>query len=286
MKKYLLLIIAVITFFTSYGQGKQRMLVEYFTSSSSKDRAYIDLVRNQIISGTNKINRHILIDVDSESSLKIEENRRAKESAMGDKEMRLGAIKTLGANSIMTGNIDGFTLEKVTPKEGDPYYKTVLTVTVKFLKVEDGSLHASETITTYGGGSLTGKTKEAAYTSAINVIADKMDDIINIYFPIKGKIVELKEQKKNKLISCYADFGSDHGVSKGQYIKVFQIKHIAGRETKQEIGRMKIEAVVAGDLSECKVTKGGDKILKGFNDGQEFILETDKDRSFIGALGL
>ena len=45
-------------------------------------------------------------------------------------------------------------------------------------------------------------------------------------------------------------------------------KEVAGRKVNKLIGEVKVEAVEAGDLSLCKVTKGGKEINAAINENR------------------
>ncbi len=255
---------------------KKRLLIDSFETADRANNKYVDAVRNKAIAGVQSTNRMVVIDVASESSLAVESERRSDVSTLDDETARLGEIKQLGADYLMTGTIDSFTTERKKTDEGKTYYKSELTVTIKLINVTDGSLFTTRTLKSSGGGSLFdyGSTEDKAVSDAISGIGSKTYSVINASFPLKGTIVELKESKKKKLVSCYIDLGTVHGVSKGQNIQVSKITEIAGRQSVIEIGRMRIEASVAEDLSECKVMKGGEEILAAFNEGSELVIKT------------
>ena len=67
--------------------------------------------------------------------------------------------------------------------------------------------------------------------------------------------LEEEEQKKEER-TVYIDLGNNSQVEKGQQFNIYVLKSIAGREARQEIGRVKIEEGMGDELSLCKVTKG------------------------------
>lgn len=291
--KKLLLLVAFVAIVCTAGaqEGKKRMLVDYFTKSSSVRANLADPVRNQVISGILKTNRLIVIDVDGEASLKIEESRRTSEEAMGDSAARLGETKKLGANYLLSGSVDLLSTEKKIHENKDSgkkttYYVAALTFTLKVISVADGSVYASETYKVSGGGYLlgAGSTEQKAVDGAVSLVGDKMETFIDIYFPLIGEIAELKDAKKGKLNTCYITIGSVHGVAKGQYVEVSKITQIAGRTSTVVLGRMKIDSVVAEDLSECNVTKGGKEIYEAFQNGDKLVVKTIKDAGIGGLI--
>lgn len=283
----LLLLVALFTTVTSASADveKKRLLVDYF-QSNEVELNYVDAIRNQVITGIQKTGRMTVIDADSEASLQLEIARRSDEAAMGDATARMGEIRRLGANYMLGGNVDNLSVVKKRTDDGKVFFEAELSFTLKFVDVETGSLHASLTLKKTGGGSLfdNGATPDKAIAGAISSIGDGMRRPVDEHFPLSGTIVEMKEAKKNKMVSCYIDLGTGHGISKGQYVQVSKMTLIAGRRSKLEIGRLKVEVDVAEDLSECKVIKGGDVIYAAFEAGDELVIETIKAGGLMGGL--
>ena len=50
---------------------------------------------------------------------------------------------------------------------------------------------------------------------------------------------------------------------------VYEIKTIAGREARSEVGKLRIEAVEGDDISRCKVQSGGKDIKAALDAGQK-----------------
>ncbi len=286
MKKFILFLALFATVTSASADvEKKRLMVDYFQSSGLETK-YVDAIRNQVITGIQKTGRMVIIDADSESSLKVEEARRSDEAAMGDATARMGEMQKLGANFLLNGNVDNITTERKKTDDGKIFYDSEVTFTLKFIDVETGSLHASVTVKKHGGGSLfgAGSTPEKAITGAISLIGDAMRRPIDQHFALKGTIAEMKESKKNKMISCYIDLGTGHGITKGQYVRVSKMTEIAGRRSKLEVGRLKVEIDVAEDLSECKVIKGGEELYTAFTAGDELVVETMKAGGLMGGL--
>ena len=59
---------------------------------------------------------------------------------------------------------------------------------------------------------------------------------------------------------------------------------IAGKEAEINVGNLKVDEVVAGDLSDCSVTKGGKEIMTAFKAGSELRIKTRKDSGFTSFL--
>ncbi len=286
MKKLFMLFAIMATVCTASAQ-KERMWIDYFSFSTRDGHAHVNNLRNQVITGMSATERLIFIDVDTESALMIEESRRSKEGAMFDEVARMGKMKVLGAHYILSGNIDAISIDKkIIEDKKIVYFNARVKFTLKVTRVEDGSILASESFSITGGGQRLGKNPEMAVVNTVSLAKDRMKRFIDNTFPLSGSVVEMKSEKKGKMEACYINMGSAHGLSAGQFLKVYQIKMIAGRESKIEIGQLKLDVVVAADLSDCKVSKGGDLILKAFLAGDKLEVQTIARSGLGGALGL
>ena len=260
---------------------KPVVLVDYFNAPKSVKEAGVSAVRSAVIAGINQMNRVQLIDVETESSLNMEGIRRGKESAMYDQTARMGAIKTLGAQYIITGTVSNVSGEYHKSESGG-YYNGNIVYSLSVVRVEDGVTVGTKNVTYAGLTGNTGTTADEAVVSTLNRVKQSMDNFVNEYFKLKGTIVEMKETNKKgdtaKLL--YISLGSEAGMAKGQKLDVFGVKMIAGIESQEEVGSLTIEEVVAPTLSLCKVTKGGKEIMAAFRDGVELRVETKKDGLF------
>lgn len=61
-------------------------------------------------------------------------------------------------------------------------------------------------------------------------------------------------------------------MGEGQQFNVYILKNIAGREARQEIGRLKVEEVMGDDLSLCKVTRGEKEIKTALDKGETLVV--------------
>ena len=283
--KLLFVILFTISLLSANAQnGKKKIVVNYFTSASKTiQKSHVVAVRNQVISGIQTMNRVILIDVEAEASLKVEEERRASENAMADQTARIGEMKRLGANHMLTGNIESITTEKIKNEESNTYfYSANVLFSIKIVNIEDGAILASKSINVGGILAPNGDTPEEAISKCISTISKKMKDFVDKHYALAGKIVELKEHKKDKLKSCYINLGRANGVQIGQYIQVLEVKTIGGSEIESEVGVMKVVEVVSDAMSTCNVTKGAKEILAAFKSGSELRVKTIKAKDPFG----
>ncbi|BEI56765.1 hypothetical protein GCM10007041_31720 [Butyricimonas faecihominis] len=248
---------------------KPRMYVEYFTEADGVEEANSDKVRQAVMAALNKTKRFELVDQDAEYSMKKEEERRTDEKAMSDEKSRTQTITAAGHDYILGGNVLACSV-KSEQKDGKTMYSCVLNYSVTVTEVATSTTVASATFdhSPSGIGGTVGKlldlsdSKDKAIASAVNMIASDIENFLIKEFPLESTIVPMDyEVKKDKLVKCYINLGSDHGVKKGDYFSVLAPSVRAGRTTYSEIGKMKVEEVVDGTMSQCKVVQGDKKIF-------------------------
>lgn len=72
------------------------------------------------------------------------------------------------------------------------------------------------------------------------------------------------------------DVGALNAVGKGMHFNVYVIGKVAGRETKTQIGKLKVTDVLGDDICLCKVQNGG-KNIKHALDENKRVLAISKD---------
>lgn len=113
---------------------------------------------------------------------------------------------------------------------------------------------------------------EKALPTAIGALAGDVRGFLRATFPIYGEILEKGLEKKDKLKQVYINLGDNFGLYEDQNFTVYKIGMVSGRETKSEIGRVKVIEVQADDISLCKVSKGGDAIKTALESGTRLML--------------
>ncbi|MGN1210885.1 MAG: hypothetical protein ACI4TM_04310 [Candidatus Cryptobacteroides sp.] len=282
MKKTVLTILLAFCAIAMNAQ-KPVVVVDYFKYTKEVKSDDAIAIRTSVIAGINALNRVNLIDVDSESTLAMEASRRNSELAVEDQTAREGAMKTLGANYVITGVVSkAEAMERKNEEDGSVYYVGNIVFAINLVDVANGTVVGTEHFTYTGLTGNTGSSPNEAITRTMGRIKQSMDNFVNEYFKISGKVVEMNEASKkgDKAVSLYISLGSDSGLAAQQMLEVFEVKTIAGREAETSIGDLKIEEVVAPDLSLCKVTKGGKEIMDAFKKGSEMRVKTRKDTGF------
>lgn len=296
MKKYLLNVKSVLTLcvclfctllVNAQEASKPSVYIDYFTRSSSVPFTWVEGLRNHVIEGIQKLDRVILIDVDSQDALRVEKDRRESEdvTAGEDNDMeRVAVMSQLGANYIIQGFVSSMVANREKMDDGSIYYSASVAYTLKVINPKDGTLVGSKTMK-HGEGITdvcTGSTPDEAISKATAKAVKAVREFMDENFKIEGTILEISAEKKDEAKELYISLGSAHGVTEGINFGVFEKRQIAGRTSFKEIGYLKVKAVEGEDISLCEVKKGGKEIKAAVEAKQTVIVRlVPKKKSFL-----
>lgn len=283
MKKIFISLLGMCLCVSAFAQ-KPVVVVDYFTTASCT-AAGVSALRSQVIAGLSETNRVNLIDVETEASLTLEVGRRASELALEDQTARMGQMRVLGANYLISGVVSKMGADKKTMEDGKVYYNGNVVYSLKVVNAEDGTLMGAETYTYADLTGATGSTPEEATVNTLKKAQRSMKVFVSKYFKVEGTVVEMGEMKGGKPKNCYISLGSEDGIEKGQRCEVFAVKRIAGREARTMVGVVVVDEVVAEDLADCKFVSGAKEIVDAFQAGQELVLVTKEKADILGKAG-
>ena len=157
-------------------------------------------------------------------------------------------------------------IETTVLEDGSKLYNCILSYSLTVAEVATSTTVATEKFDSKSGiftGSITSASSpEQAIANEVGRIEKAMERFVVNNFPIEGILVPSDyEVKKDKLVTCYIDLGSEQGVKVGDLFIVKAPKVVLGNVTYNEIGRLKVSEVVAGSISQCKVTTGPKEIF-------------------------
>ena len=251
-----------IALFAHAQEGKYRkpvVVVNYFNKSSEIKSGDCELARNAVLASLSNYPRLRVVDVETESSIDQETKRRLKEEALADELARSGQMKQLGADYILEGFVSKLVTQSKKDSEGKISYKGEVAYTIKVVSTENGTVAFSNNYTASSGSC---DTEAEARTKALKDAAVTCE-MIEAVFPLNGILVDQDyTEKKGKMKTCYVTLGSIHGVVEGVFLDVRKSKNIASRTVYEEVGVLKVEKVLADDLSECSVVSNGKEILE------------------------
>ena len=265
---------------SAFGQ-KKVLVVDDFTYASNVGQNYTLTLRNNVIEGITATQKLQVVDITTDQALMSEVGRRQSESAMSADNAKLEAVKTLGADFILQGHLTSITTTRKVASNGNVSYTSKAMFQLKVINVADGTIRLTKNYDVQSSFLSTHTTEGDAIGESLKFASGKMEDMVDEAFPIEGKIIEIAESKDNKAKKVYVNIGSDAGLSKGQKFDVYVDRTVAGRVASKKIGELKAEAVEAGDLTFCKVTKGDEDIYKYVNEGANVTVKTKVDTSLF-----
>ena len=239
-------------------EGKSSVFIDYFAHPSNVKDSWAEALRSKVIEGIQETNRVLITDVDAEDALRVEKARRenGELSAAGDAS-RLAVMTQLGANYLLQGTITSLSVDHKPLKVVDP--KNGTTIASKTFK-------HGESITEMA----TGDTPDAAAVDVAKFARKAVRALVDEAFKLNGTILEINATKGDEAKQVYISLGSAHGVGSKARFKVFELRTVAGRNSRKEIGELKVSAVEGEDLTLCDVVKGG-KEIKAAMDAQQKI---------------
>ena len=120
------------------------------------------------------------------------------------------------------------------------------------------------------------KSDESAIKDALESMRKRIVRYYNTAYPYSANILERGIEKKDKQKDVYIDLGSAHGLREGTHFDVYIVGSIGGKETRKQIGHLKVSAVEGDEVSRCKVSSGGKDIKAALDANKQLlIISTD-----------
>ena len=311
IKTILLAIVAGAFVINANGQALKKAVlgVEDFTYSKDFSIEDVEMIRNQIINGIRNTGRVIVVDHHSATNkaLSAERERRKQESAMDANEV--ADMTSLNANSLLSANLDQLIATREIYKEtemrkvGDkyetvvkgeyPYYKAVITYTLKITDCETGSVQSQETYQFSAGNYSTLYHKadydnpkaaiEALLSRCVN--QDQLTILILNTFKAEGKVLQIEKGNGKKAQTVYISLGSEDGIQEGQVLELYREIDIAGEISRKLVGEVEVIELLGATRSLAKVKKGGDVIQQVLAVGGNLpVRSRDVKQKFFGGI--
>ena len=147
-------------------------------------------------------------------------------------------------------------------------YRGIVEAMLTLKDLKTGEVIANPSFGGRGSSLSSYSTSDRAVKEAINSFAARITKWLNNYCPLEANIIESAAAKKDKQKEVYIDLGSSEGAYVGLHMGVYQVRTIAGRVAKSQLGKLKIEAVEGEDISRCKVQSGGKDIKAALDAGE------------------
>ena len=168
-----------------------------------------------------------------------------------------------------------------TGKSGDrpprrvPEYYAQIGITLNVKDAVDGTILDSQIFEVNKYSWTWWKTPDSAIQKALEKLRKNITEYYNTAYPYSASVLEWSGNSTSAR-QMYIDLGSVHGVQKGTHFTVYACGTIGGKETRREIGRLKVTRVEGDEVSLCKVVSGGQDIKTALdNEMKLLIISTD-----------
>jgi len=219
---------------------------------------YIPLARNRVMEGLTHVRRLQVVE-DSEAS---------------DAKYQVSAVLTDIAATRKVKAYDRKDSKGREYTETKTYYGAIASVALHFTNLQTGEVTTSTLSGRCSEYSLA-RSADEPIRSALDELSDNIYEYYNECYPIRANIIERGIEKKDKTKELYIDVGSRF-IGEDIHFDVFVVGQVAGRETRKQIGRIRVRETLGDDISLCKVQKGGKEIKAAFDRGDAIVaISTD-----------
>ena len=208
---------------------------------------YIPLARNRVMEGLTHVRRLQVVE-DSEAS---------------DAKYQVSAVLTDIAATRKVKAYDRKDSKGREYTETKTYYGAIASVALHFTNLQTGEVTTSTLSGRCSEYSLA-RSADEAIRSALDELSDNIYEYYNECYPVRANIIERGIEKKDKTKELYSDVGSRF-IGEDIHFDVFVVGQVAGRETRKQIGRIRVRETLGDDISLCKVQKGGKEIKAAFD---------------------
>lgn len=243
-------------------QEKKTVLVEEFTAEGYFSDSDIRSLRDKVIQALLKTGRVNVIDITKDPT------------SDGDYTILKGYIHT---PNVSTETLRG-------ENRGETHTMTDVSVnyTITMVNPNSGDQGISFMFKTRGNSIVSSEDKVIA--DACQSARLSMKKMVEVVFPVKGKILMIDEERNGTAQTVYINLGASNGIKKGQKFDVTVIKNVAGDKIFKTIG-----TITADEVSEtkclCDVNDGNVPIFNYMNSNTELLVNTREKKGLFKSLG-
>jgi TolB-like protein len=293
----LLLASSLLTAAQDNPEEKTTVAVLPFTASSIVKPEDVETIYGQVTEAFVNARRFTVIERKQHEAIFQELEKQKGEIYMSSTNLAKQGMQ-LGANFLVLGDV------------GAGGSNSSVTITLKLVDVETSEIIASKNISSDNSGTkrllgtaltvgvLTSGASKGYYSNADvatnaagqtviqNLAVNSLDigkrtkAFINDYFPLNAKILKIEAEKGGEAEKVLIGIGEGMDLRKGQSLYVYEqsVMEAGGKKfrRKTELGQVRIETI-EGAVSLCKVSKGGETILKKFAN-KEVYVSTNKSK--------
>ena len=161
-------------------------------------------------------------------------------------------------------------------KDKVPQYYAQIGLTLNVKDAATGTVINSQVFEVNKSGWSWFNSNDTAIKDALENLRSRVERYYNTAYPYTAHILERGVEKKDKQKELYIDLGAMHGLEEGTHFTVYVIGTIGGKETRKQIGRLKVKSIEGDEVSLCKVSSGGKEIKAAIDAEQQLlIISTD-----------
>ena len=161
-------------------------------------------------------------------------------------------------------------------KDKIPQFYAQISLTINLKDPATGTIINSQVFDVNRTGWSWYNSSDTAIKEALEGLRKKVEKYYNTAYPYTANILERGVEKKDKQKELYIDLGAIHGLKEGTHFTVYILGSIGGKETRKQIGRLKVTSIEGDEVSLCKVSSGG-KDIKAALDAQQRLLIISTD---------
>lgn len=182
-----------------------------------------------------------------------------------------------GTNIIADGTINYISITrelKAAPSKKDkvPQFYAQISLTLNLKDAATGTVLNSQVFEVNKTGWSWFNSTDTAIKNALESLRKKVEKYYNTAYPYTAQILERGVEKKDKQKELYIDLGTAHGLREGTHFDVYVIGSIGGKETRKQIGRLRVKSIEGDEVSLCKVASGGKDIKAAIDTGQQLLI--------------
>ena len=157
-------------------------------------------------------------------------------------------------------------------KDKIPQFYAQISLTLNIKDVTTGTVLNSQVFEVNKTGWSWVNSTDTAIKNALETLRKRLEKYYNTAFPYTAHILERGMEKKDKLKELYIDLGAMHGLREGTHFDVYLLGNIGGKETRKQIGRLRVKSVEGDEVSLCKVSSGGKEIKAAIDELQQLLI--------------
>lgn len=254
MKRLVVILLSFVSGLNAHSQTDNKPVVGVQKFTSEVNSLFVNSVYEKVVQVVTNTHRFTLIDLVGADKMTEElKSEKYLDSKNEQKKIDLLTMQYMIIGHLVKLNI--YTMKN--PDGSVNGFKASAAFTLKVNNIETGKTTEAAHFQTEV--SPQAMSKEQAVNQALLSVETALNDYFSKTFPLATNIVKVFDAKKVLVAG-----GKEFGLKEGDKLIVERIEMLNGKPYPTEIGELKVTKL-AGDFSECSVSKGGKEILAAFS---------------------